>query len=80
MKTFISILGLIIPIISIQMQAQTIYDLQPGTKGNQITLTVSNISETISCRKFNDGNFFESITVTSSAEIVSDIFETVSVI
>ena len=26
--------------------AQTIYEVQPGTKGNEITLTVSNISET----------------------------------
>ena len=30
---------------TVSITAQTIYDVQPGTKGNRITLTVSNISE-----------------------------------
>ena len=33
-------------LLSLQVPAQTGYDLQPGTKGNRIKLTVANISET----------------------------------
>ncbi len=40
MKTMIFVL-LLIAVAG----AQTVYDLQPGTKGNQIKLTVANISD-----------------------------------
>jgi len=43
MKTKILIISLSFVITT---QTQTIYDVQPGTKGNQINLTVSNISKT----------------------------------
>ncbi len=36
---------LIIMVFSLQSFSQSIYDVQPGTKGNQVKLTVANISE-----------------------------------
>jgi len=43
MKTLIIFLSFI---LLVAIQAQTVYEVQPGKKGNQIKLTVSNISET----------------------------------
>jgi len=37
---------LIIVFLTLQVLAQTVYDLQPGTKGNRIKRIVANISET----------------------------------
>ena len=41
------LLLVIILLLSGSIIAQTIYEVQPGTKGNEIVLTVANVSETI---------------------------------
>ena len=50
MKTIILIISLG---FLITIQAQTVYEVQPGIKGNQIKLTVSNISETDAAQDVN---------------------------
>jgi 5-hydroxyisourate hydrolase-like protein (transthyretin family) len=46
MKNKLVLLILFILLLLSESFAQTIYDVTPGTKGNEITLTVANISET----------------------------------
>lgn len=46
MKNKLVLLVLIILLLLSESFAQTVYEVTPGTKGNEITLTVANISET----------------------------------
>ena len=46
MKNKLVLLILLILLLLSKSFAQTIYELTPGTKGNEITLTVANVSET----------------------------------
>ena len=67
MKT-IKILLLILILLSESVIAQNIYELQPGTKSNEIKLTVANISETSPATNVNIALAKKSLSLSFSKE------------
>ena len=55
-------------ILSIQILGQTVYEVQPGTKGNEINLTVANVSETNPATGVNVTLIRESASLTFNKE------------